>query len=115
MKVTLRHSRIHAVDCAECETKEGMLDRIEQDIALTGALDPAQPIVNNTKTDLTYRCIVLAIDIQDAARRSLRTALVNVNDYLRSLDLLYFLSALPTPANDNLRVQSYEVLHGGGM
>lgn len=42
VRVTLRHSRIHAVDCAECETKEGMLDRIERDIALTGALDPAQ-------------------------------------------------------------------------
>src|SRR2546423_12273928 len=25
----LRHSRIHARDCAECETKEGRLDRIE--------------------------------------------------------------------------------------
>jgi putative redox protein len=40
--VTLGHSRIHAVDCAECETKEGMLDRIEREIALTGPLDDAQ-------------------------------------------------------------------------
>lgn len=40
--VTLRHSRIHAVDCAECETKEGLLDRIERDIALAGALDDTQ-------------------------------------------------------------------------
>src|SRR5207253_4737078 len=28
--VSLRHSRIHATDCAECETKEGMLDRIDR-------------------------------------------------------------------------------------
>src|SRR6187551_3768169 len=27
--VSLRHSRIHAQDCEECETKEGMLDRID--------------------------------------------------------------------------------------
>ena len=36
--VSLWHSRIHAKDCEECETKEGMLDRIEASIALTGAL-----------------------------------------------------------------------------
>jgi putative redox protein len=35
--VTLRHSRIHAQDCAECETKEGMLDQIEVAIGLEGA------------------------------------------------------------------------------
>jgi putative redox protein len=40
--VTLEHSRIHAVDCAECETKEGMLDRIERDIALAGPLGDEQ-------------------------------------------------------------------------
>lgn len=36
--VRLRHSRIHAEDCADCETKQGMLDRIVRDIALSGAL-----------------------------------------------------------------------------
>jgi len=36
--VHLRHSKIHATDCAECETKEGMLDRIERDIHLEGPL-----------------------------------------------------------------------------
>ena len=40
--VTLRHSRIHAQDCAECETKEGMLDQIEVAIGLQGALDADQ-------------------------------------------------------------------------
>ena len=29
--VHLRHSRIYAADCADCETKEGMLDRIHRD------------------------------------------------------------------------------------
>jgi putative redox protein len=40
--VSLRHSRIHAKDCEECETKEGMLDRIDLDIKLTGSLTSDQ-------------------------------------------------------------------------
>ncbi|HEY1970542.1 MAG TPA: alpha/beta fold hydrolase [Pseudonocardia sp.] len=40
--VALRHSRIHATDCAECETKIGMLDHIERTIRFTGALDDEQ-------------------------------------------------------------------------
>jgi uncharacterized OsmC-like protein len=38
-QVRLRHSRIYASDCADCETKEGMLDRIERVITLEGELD----------------------------------------------------------------------------
>ena len=40
--VRLNHSRIHAADCADCETKEGMLNRIERAITLRGALDAEQ-------------------------------------------------------------------------
>ncbi|HEX8489478.1 MAG TPA: OsmC family protein [Chthoniobacterales bacterium] len=40
--VSLRHSRIHARDCEECETKEGLLDRIDLDVQFTGALTPEQ-------------------------------------------------------------------------
>jgi len=40
--VSLEHSKIHAQDCAECETREGMLDQIEVGIALEGQLDPDQ-------------------------------------------------------------------------
>jgi len=40
--VSLRHSRIHAQDCEECETKEGMLDRIDTHIELTGSLTAEQ-------------------------------------------------------------------------
>src|SRR5213596_2958039 len=36
--VRLRHSRIHADDCAECETAQGMLDRIESEITVEHAL-----------------------------------------------------------------------------
>jgi putative redox protein len=37
--VTLKHSKIHAEDCADCETKAGMLDHIDRVIAMEGALD----------------------------------------------------------------------------
>jgi putative redox protein len=40
--VRLRHGRVHALDCAECETKEGHLDLIERELELVGALDAAQ-------------------------------------------------------------------------
>jgi uncharacterized OsmC-like protein/fermentation-respiration switch protein FrsA (DUF1100 family) len=40
--VTLRHNKIHAEDCAECETKTGMLDQIERVITMEGALDAEQ-------------------------------------------------------------------------
>jgi uncharacterized OsmC-like protein len=38
----LRHTRIHATDCAECETKEGKIDRIELDIEFAGLLSSEQ-------------------------------------------------------------------------
>jgi putative redox protein len=41
VRVTLRHTRIHASDCGECETKEGRIDRIERVIELDGPLDEA--------------------------------------------------------------------------
>ena len=42
VRVTLRHSRIHAKDCAECETTVGWIDQIDRDIELTGDLDHTQ-------------------------------------------------------------------------
>ena len=42
VEVELRHDKIHAADCADCETREGKIDRIERVIRLEGALDAAQ-------------------------------------------------------------------------
>jgi putative redox protein len=42
VKVRLTHDRIHATDCAECETKEGKIDRIEKVIEFVGPLDDQQ-------------------------------------------------------------------------
>jgi uncharacterized OsmC-like protein/alpha-beta hydrolase superfamily lysophospholipase len=40
--VTLNHSKIHAEDCAECETRVGMLDQFDRVIAMEGPLDAEQ-------------------------------------------------------------------------
>ncbi len=40
--VRLHHSRIHAEDCADCETKAGLLDRIDLEIAVAGDLTDEQ-------------------------------------------------------------------------
>lgn len=42
VRVTLRHSRIHAEDCATCETTKGSIDHIDRGIELTGELDDSQ-------------------------------------------------------------------------
>jgi putative redox protein len=42
VRVTLRHSRIHAKDCAECETSVGWVDQIDREIELTGEFDDTQ-------------------------------------------------------------------------
>ncbi len=42
VRVTLRHSRIHAKDCADCETVDGRIDQIDLEIALAGDLDDIQ-------------------------------------------------------------------------
>lgn len=40
--VTLKHSKIHSQDCAECEIRSGKIDRIERHISIKGDLDAAQ-------------------------------------------------------------------------
>jgi putative redox protein len=42
VQVTLRHKRIHAQDCADCETKAGWVSHIDRDIELSGDLDDDQ-------------------------------------------------------------------------
>src|SRR5687768_13568207 len=40
--VRLSHAKVHAVDCADCETREGKLDQIECAIELHGELTEDQ-------------------------------------------------------------------------
>jgi uncharacterized OsmC-like protein len=53
--VSLRHARIHAKDCEECETKQGMLHRIDVEIELTGPLTVEQ---HATLMAIAARCPV---------------------------------------------------------
>jgi uncharacterized OsmC-like protein len=53
--VRLRHSKVHAADCADCESKEGMLDRIERDIELSGTLTEDQ---RGKLLEISNRCPV---------------------------------------------------------
>lgn len=40
--VRLRHSKIHAADCEDCENTDGMLDCIDRDVELQGTLTEEQ-------------------------------------------------------------------------
>ena len=42
VSVLLSHTKIHADDCADCETKEGKIDEITREITITGDLDDDQ-------------------------------------------------------------------------
>ncbi|MGQ0583074.1 MAG: OsmC family protein [Reyranella sp.] len=42
VRVVLKHDKIHAADCATCETKEGKVDSIERWIELDGPLSDEQ-------------------------------------------------------------------------
>ncbi|MDV3127405.1 OsmC family protein [Mycobacterium sp. 21AC1] len=55
VRVTLRHYRVHAKDCADCETTKGMIDQIDREIELTGDLDDTQ---RQRLLDIAERCPV---------------------------------------------------------
>lgn len=42
VEVEVTHDKIHATDCAECETREGKVDQFVREIRLHGALDDVQ-------------------------------------------------------------------------
>ena len=55
VRVTLRHSRIHAKDCVGCETTKGWIHHIDRDIELAGDLDDTQ---RQRLLDIAERCPV---------------------------------------------------------
>lgn len=64
--VRLRHSKVHAADCADCETQKGMLDRIERDIELEGDLNDEQRarLIEIANKCPVHRTLTSEIDIQ---------------------------------------------------
>jgi putative redox protein len=55
VEVRLSHERIHADDCAECETRDGFVHRITKSLALYGPLDAEQ---RERLADIAKRCPV---------------------------------------------------------
>jgi putative redox protein len=69
--VRLAHSRIHAADCENCETKEGMLDRIDRSITLAGDLDEEQRkrLLEIADKCPVHRMLTSEIDIRTVEER----------------------------------------------
>jgi putative redox protein len=40
--VRLKHSRVHAEDCADCENPKSMIERVDKSVELIGSLDETQ-------------------------------------------------------------------------
>ncbi len=64
--VSLYHSRIHARDCSECETKAGLLDRIQVEVELSGPLTAEQrsKLMEIAEKCPVHRTLKSEIDIQ---------------------------------------------------
>jgi putative redox protein len=69
--VHLTHAKIHAADCDACETKEGMLDRIERAITLAGRLDHEQRarLLEIADKCPVHRTLTSEIEIRTTERR----------------------------------------------
>ncbi len=55
VSVELRHEKIHADDCAHCDTEKGYLDRIHIEVNVEGPLDEEQ---RARLLDIAHRCPV---------------------------------------------------------
>jgi uncharacterized OsmC-like protein len=58
MTVHLRHSKIYASDSAECDTKEGKIDRIERDLEFEGALTPIEEVLEEAGLGIRITSII---------------------------------------------------------
>ena len=72
VSVSLSHGKIHAQDCAECETKEGKIDRIERVVTLTGELSDEQRarLLEIADRCPVHRTLTSEIDIRTMAGRA---------------------------------------------
>ncbi|HLM71265.1 MAG TPA: OsmC family protein [Polyangiaceae bacterium] len=72
--VRLRHAKIHASDCMDCETKQGKIDLIEREIELSGPLTAEQ------------RTALLAIADRCPVHRSLTSSEISIKTQLVEKD-----------------------------
>ena len=73
VSVVLKHDKIHAVDCENCETKEGMIDRIDRTVMLEGKLSDEQrqrlmeiadkcPVHRTLESEIDIRTVEARVD-----------------------------------------------------
>jgi uncharacterized OsmC-like protein len=76
VSVTLRHDKIHAADCESCETREGMLDRIDRTVRLDGNLDDDQRrrLLEIADKCPVHRTLTSEIEIRTREERAATTA-----------------------------------------
>ena len=70
VSVRLAHNKIHAQDCAHCETAEGLIDHIDRAITLEGDLDAAQRrrLLEIADKCPVHRTLTSEIDIRTVER-----------------------------------------------
>jgi putative redox protein len=70
VSVRLKHDKIHAVDCENCETKEGKIDRIDREIALEGDLSAEQrgKLMEIADKCPVHRTLLAEIDVRTKER-----------------------------------------------
>jgi uncharacterized OsmC-like protein/pimeloyl-ACP methyl ester carboxylesterase len=70
VRVALTQAKIHAEDCDTCETKEGMIDRIERTITLEGQLNDEQRLGLMQIADKcpVHRTLTSEVDIRTVER-----------------------------------------------
>ena len=66
--VRLKHAKVHAADCVNCESPSAMIDRIDRHIELLGALDEAQRtrLLQIAEMCPVHRTLQSKIDIRTA-------------------------------------------------
>ena len=64
VEVRLRHERVHAEDCENCETRDAYVDQITKELSLRGPLDSAQ---RERLAEIAERC-----PVQRTLQRSVR-------------------------------------------
>src|SRR5207244_13512778 len=94
--VSVRQSRIHAKDCAECETKDGMLDRMDVEIGLSGALTSEQraklmeiagrcPVHRTLKSEINIRLRTAPTGLLASNRREQDSIKTNSNEEISTM------------------------------
>ena len=72
VSVRLRQSRVHAIDCQECQDNDGFIHRIERSVNLTGDLSDEQrarlqEIAHKCPVHKTLTSEIVITDLQDEA------------------------------------------------